>query len=163
MATPDYLYADLALVNGKVVTIDDRDTMAEALAIKDRRARWMRIGKGAVYLLIIGILLGWGTVVYYRYRWLRNDEAVMDCIAESDQVSYSLVELEDVEFFTKAKDGLLEGEEMTGPTLFLRWFTAYKYPRGQVAPESNYCFDGYVDMNRRVHIVRGRPVSEVYI
>ena len=37
MATPDYLYADLALVNGKVVTVDDRDTMAEALAIKDGR------------------------------------------------------------------------------------------------------------------------------
>ncbi len=101
--------------------------------------------------------------MYYRYSWLRNDEAVIDCIVESDQVSYSFVELEDVELFTKARDDLLEGEEMMGPTLFLRCFTAYKYPRGQVAPESNYCLDGYVDMNRRVHIVRGRPASEVYI
>jgi hypothetical protein len=40
---PDDMFADLVLLNGKIITVDANDSIAEAVACKEERI--MRVGK----------------------------------------------------------------------------------------------------------------------
>jgi len=102
-----------------------------------------------VSLLVIAF---YAADVYVRYRSLCDDDLMMELIMRDERVEY-----DHVRFYRVSPSPNFMTLLRSGSTLYIRYFTAWKYPPDEVNIADNYKQYGYVDMRRRVHV--GDPLE----
>ena len=85
--------------------------------------------------------------IYVRFKSLYDNDLMMELIVTDERVEYKHIQLDRVSPSPKLKT--LYG---SGSTLYIRYFTAWKYPLDEVSTADNYKKYGWVDMRRRVHV-----------
>ena len=91
---------------------------------------------------------------YLRYRSLYDDGLVLELIKSEGSVEFEYVQLGEVRMGTGFWGllGVSSPSSGRGSTLYIRYFTAWKYDPNEVSPEYNYKQYGWVDMRRRVKV-----------
>lgn len=97
-----------------------------------------------VSLLVIAF---YAADIYVRYRSLCDDDLMMELIMRDERV-----EFEHVRFDRASPSPNFMTLSRSGSTLYIRYFTAWKYPPDEVSMADNYKKYGWVDMRRRVHV-----------
>ena len=97
-----------------------------------------------VSLLVIAF---YAADIYVRYRSLCDDDLMMELIKRDERV-----EFEHVRFDRASPSPNFMTLSRSGSTLYIRYFTAWKYPPDEVSMADNYKKYGWVDMRRRVHV-----------
>lgn len=85
--------------------------------------------------------------IYVRYRSLCDDDLMMELIMRDERVEY-----EHVRFYRVLPTPNFMTLVGSGSTLYVRYFTAWKYPPDEVSMADNYKQYGWVDMRRCVHV-----------
>ena len=112
------------------------------------------INKRMVLYLILLVIAFYAAWIYMRYKSLYDDDLMMDLIKNDDRVEYEHIQLESVVMSTKfwSLFGRSSPSFGRGSTLYIRYFTAWKYPPDEVSKENNYKKVGWVDMRHRIHV-----------
>jgi hypothetical protein len=92
--------------------------------------------------------------VYLRYRSLYDDGLVLELIKSEERVEFEYVQLGEVKMSTELWGifGVSSPSFGRGSTLYIRYFTAWKYNPDEVNQEDNYKKYGQVDMRHRVKV-----------
>ena len=85
--------------------------------------------------------------IYVRYRSLCDDDLMLELIMRDERVEY-----EHVRFYRVLPTPNFMTLSGSGSTLYIRYFTAWKYPPDEVSIADNFKKYGWVDMRRRVHV-----------
>lgn len=96
-------------------------------------------------LLLLGVAL-YSAWIYVRYRSLHDDDLMMELIKNDERVEFEHIQLSRVSPSPKFKNVF-----GSGSTLYIRYFTAWKYPPDEVSKTDNYKKHGWVDMRHCVH------------
>jgi hypothetical protein len=83
---------------------------------------------------------------------------MMELINNDERVEFEHIQLSRVSPSPKFKK--IFG---SGSTLYIRYFTAWKYPLDEVSKAENYKKHGWVDMRHRVHVSIAFKGTEVFI
>ena len=105
------------------------------------------INKRTVLCVSLLVVALYAADVYVRYRSLCDDDLMMELIMRDERVEY-----EHVRFYRVLPTPNFMTLLKSGPTLYVRQFTAWKYPPDEVSIADNYKKYGWVDMRRRVHV-----------
>lgn len=104
------------------------------------------VNKRTVLYLVLLVIAFYGAGIYVRYRSLYDDDLVMELIKSDERVEYEHVQLGSVVPSPKFRTF------GSGSTLYIRYFTAWKYLPDEVSIEDNYKKFGWVDMRHSVHV-----------
>ena len=105
------------------------------------------INKRTVLYLLLLVVALYSAWIYIRYRSLHDDDLMMELIKNDERVEFEHIQLSRVSPSPKFKN--IFG---SGSTLYIRYFTAWKYPPDEVRKADNYKKHGWVDMRQRVHV-----------
>lgn len=112
------------------------------------------INKRTVLCLTLLLIALYVADVYFRYRSLYDEDLMLELIKNEERVEFEHVQLGEVRMGTGFW-GLLGVSSPgfgRGSTLYVRYFTAWKYDPDEVDQEENYKKYGWVDMRRRVKV-----------
>lgn len=104
------------------------------------------INKGTVLGLLLLVISCYSAGIYMRYRSLYDDDLMMELIKNDERVEYEHIQLERVVPSPKVRTF---GSDST---MYIRYFTAWKYPPEEISKVDNYKKHGWVDMKHRVHV-----------
>ena len=92
--------------------------------------------------------------VYLRYRSLYDDGLVLELIKSEERGEFEYVQLGEVKMSTELWGlfGVSVPSFGRGLTMYVRYFTAWKYNPDEVNQEDNYKKYGQVDMRHRVKV-----------
>lgn len=112
------------------------------------------INKRTVLCLTLLLIALYFVDVYLRYRSLYDDDLILELIKSEERVEFECVQLGEVKMSTGFWGllGLSSPSFGSGSTLYVRYFTAWKYNPDEVSPEDNYKQYGWVDMRHRVKV-----------
>ncbi len=112
------------------------------------------VNKRTVLCLTLLLIALYIADFYLRYRSLHDDGLVLELIRSEERVEFEHVQLGEVKMGTGFWGllGLSSPGFEGGSTLYVRYFTAWKYDPDEVSPEDNYKQYGWVDMRRRVKV-----------
>ena len=112
------------------------------------------VNKRTVLCLTLLLIALYTADVYMRYRSLHDDGLVLELITSEERVEFEHVQLGEVRVGTGFWGllGVSSPSSGRGSTLYVRYFTAWKYDPDEVGPEENYKQCGWVDMRRRVKV-----------
>lgn len=105
------------------------------------------INKRTVLFLLLPVVALYVAGIYIRYRSLHNDDLMIELINNDERVEFEYIQFSRVSPSPKFKN--IFG---SGSTLYIRYFTAWKYPLDEVSKADNYKKHGWVDMRHRVHV-----------
>jgi hypothetical protein len=112
------------------------------------------INKRMVLCLTLLLIALYVADVYIRYRFLNDDGLVLELIKSYEGVEFEYVQLGEVKMGARFW-GLLGVSSPSlgrGSTLYVRYFTAWKYDPNEIDQEENYKKIGWVDMRHRVKV-----------
>ena len=112
------------------------------------------INKRMVLCLTLFLIALYVADVYIRYRFLNDDGLVLELIKGEERVEFEYVQLGEVKMSTGfwGLIGVSSPGSGMGSTLYVRYFTAWKYDPDEVSQEENYKKYGWVDMRHHVKV-----------
>ncbi|MDH5704265.1 MAG: hypothetical protein OEY99_08625 [Aigarchaeota archaeon] len=112
------------------------------------------INKRTVLCLTLLLIALYVADVYLQYRSLYDDDLMLELIKSEERVEFEYIQLEEVKMSTGFWGllGVSSPSSGRGSTLYIRYFTAWKYNPDEVSPEDNYKKYGWVDMRHRVKV-----------
>jgi hypothetical protein len=116
------------------------------------------INKRTVLYLLLLVVALYSAWIYIRYRSLHDDDLMMELIKNHERVEFEHIQLSRVSPSPKLKNVF-----GSGSTLYIRYFTAWKYHPDEVSKADNYKKHGWVDMRHRVHVSIALKGTEGFI
>jgi hypothetical protein len=112
------------------------------------------INKRMLLCLTLLLITLYVAYVYLRYRSLYDDDLMLELIKSEERVEFEYVQLGEVKMSTVfwGLFGVSSPSFGRGSTLYIRYFTAWKYNPDEVNQEDNYKKYGWVDMRHRVKV-----------
>ncbi|MFB0558112.1 MAG: hypothetical protein ACETVY_03235 [Candidatus Bathyarchaeia archaeon] len=112
------------------------------------------IKKRTVLCLLLLVIAFYAAGIYLRYRSLYDDDLMIELIRNDERVEFEHVQLESVVMSTRfwGLFGVSSPGFGGGSTMYIRYFTAWKYSPDEVSEEDNYKKCGWVDMRHRVYM-----------
>ena len=88
------------------------------------------------------------------YRSLHDDDLILELINGDENVEFEYIQLGGVVMSPSVRNllGAHSSSFGRGSTLFIRYFTAWKYPPDEVSKAENYKELGWVDMRHSVYV-----------
>lgn len=105
------------------------------------------INKRSVICLVLLVIAFYATWICIRYRSIYNDDLMLELIKNDERVEFEYIQLESVVPSPKFKNFF-----GSGSTMYIRYFTAWKYSPDEISIADNYKKHGWVDMRHRVHV-----------
>lgn len=112
------------------------------------------INKRTVLCLTLLLITLYVVDVYVQYRSLHDDGLMLELIKSEERVELEYVQLGEVKMSTGfwGLFGVSSPSFGKGSTMYIRYFTAWKYNPDEVNQEDNYKKYGQVDMRHSVKV-----------
>ena len=112
------------------------------------------INRKTVSSLILLVIIIFTGGIYIRYRFLHNDVLILKLINSDENVEFEYIQLGGVVMSPSVRNlfGAYSSSFGGGSTLYIRYFTAWKYPPDEVSRADNYKQLGWVDMRHWVYV-----------
>ena len=112
------------------------------------------INRKTVLCLILLVILIFAGGIYVCYRSLHNVDLILELINGDENVEFEYIQLGGVVLSPSVRNLFVASSSSfgRGSTLFIRYFTAWKYPPDEVSKADNYKKLGWVDMRHRVNV-----------
>ena len=112
------------------------------------------INKRTLLCLTLLLIALYVADVYLRYRSLYDDGLVLELIKSEERVEFEYIQLGEVKMSTGfwGLFGVSSPSFGRGSTMYIRYFTAWKYNPDEVSQEDNYKKCGWVDMRHRLKV-----------